>query len=216
LAAILGHELNNITVPLDGFTELAVRGMAADEGAGLGFNELQIAIERIKSLASELEILGETESHLNPVAIGDCMPPNAGGDAHGAVAIEWRCSAAVMVRADRLQTRGAVQALMRLAQPTESPFDGASLIVSQRVPPALRCVACGRVVAQGGRSVLVEIHSARAILAGALRQPFGRSRLMRSGQRLTLAALVHSAHCAGGHILLDEPSTRLSLVMAAA
>jgi len=216
LAALLGHELNNIAVPLDGFTELAVQGTAADAPVRHSLIEVQIAIERIKSLAAELEILGETESRTDSVAIADCMPPLAVASAPATLTIEWRCTAATLVRADSLHLRSAIQALLCLAQRTSSAFEGpTSLMVSQRVPPAQRCTACGAAVASGADSVLIEVHATRAMLAAALRAPFANSRAMRLGSRLTLGVLVHSVHCAGGHILLDEPSALLSVVLAA-
>ena len=107
LAGVIAHELNNIAVPLQGFAELAGQNAGASESLGNSLEEIKIASARIKSLAADLESLGEMTSLVEPVAIGDCMPGEAAGDQPELPRIDWRCSASTLIAVDRAHARRA-------------------------------------------------------------------------------------------------------------
>jgi hypothetical protein len=214
LAAVLGHELNNIAVPLAGFAELALHAGPGESSAPV-LDEIKIAVSRIKSLASDLESLGETGSRPMPIAIGECMPDESGTDP-SLPGVDWRCSASIMVVVDPVHARHALQALAGVTGGSRAQFASLpGLRITQEVPGAVapgasRCAACGATQPRRDH-VVVQAFSSRAVPAEALRDPFGAVRVGRAGHRLGLAVLVHSTHCAGGHIFLDESAGSLSL-----
>jgi hypothetical protein len=216
LAGIVGHELNNIAVPLEGFAELALQNVRASESVGPILDEIKIAVARIKSLASELESLGDTGSRVGPVAIGDCMPNESGADPVE-TEIDWRCSASTVVAADPVHARRGLQALISITGRTGShSASPAALSVAQEAPGArARCAACGAAPPRKDH-VVVQAFSSRAVSGEALREPFGSARAGRASRRLALAVFVHSAHRAGGHIFLDEDAGSLSVAFPTA
>jgi hypothetical protein len=213
LAAIAGHELNNIAVPLECFTEAVSQIHAIREPADQAvLDEISIAIGRIKLLASELQSLGESSSLPVRELIGDCMSLAVGATASDAWKIDWRCSATVAVNVDRPHAQHAIQALARIAARVDSrPSALPDLIVSQELPSDAPCAACGATLARGQRTLRVQAYSSRAVDRAALRDPFTSASAGRAGRRLTLAVLAHCAHKAGGHVLLDDSGNALSV-----
>lgn len=212
LSAIVGHELNNIAVPLEGFTDLAMQSAPGNLPVRECLEEARIAIARISALAYELESLGETVSDPSSVEIGQCMPEPA--DLTEAWTIEWRCRSATAVAVDRLQAQRAIRALINLATGTVSRSRGEPVLtVSQDSHPGERCVCCGASVAGRSRHLFAQVGDSRPVLRNVVRNPFGARGAGRSIRPLTLAVLVHCAHCAGGHLLRDKSSGSLSLAL---
>jgi hypothetical protein len=207
LAAMLGHQLNNIAVPLDGFAELALLNLSAPELARHDLAEMRIAIGRIKELALELESLGEFESLPKRVTIGACMTAPPAGSITAPWTVEWLCSASTPVAVDLLHAQRAILSLARVATP--------HITASLELPAGARCITCGAVFARTHKGVCIESQSLRPLDGQSLRNPFGAA-ASGGGRSLTLAVLVHCAHLAGGHVLLDEPSRRLSLAFSCA
>jgi hypothetical protein len=209
-AALIGHELNNIAVPLHGFTELAMQSTAANAPARQSLDEMQIAIGRIRALASDLECLGESSALAARVAIGDCMPDAAGGSRPEAYTLDWRCPRATMIAVDRRHAQRAIRALASIATRLDARFASLpQLTASQQAHPRGHCAACGAALAGKDANVRVETYSAYALSREQICDPFGAPG--RGARRLTLAVLVHCAHHAGGHVVLDERSGRLSV-----
>ena len=210
LAGIVGHELNNIAVPLEGFAELALQGTAAEESARALY-EMRIVIGRIKSLASDLESLAESGSSPQHIAIGDCMP-EPGTDSLVARNIDWRCNAATPVMADREHARRAIRSLGAIAARIAAHPASAPMWSVWRGSMPARCIACGAGPLDNP-FVHVQVFSSRPIAAG-LHNPLA-AKTGWASRRLALAVLVHSAHCADGHIVLDEGSGLVSVVLPA-
>jgi len=212
LAGVIAHELNNIAVPLEGFAELAIQNAEASESVGDLLEEIKIASARIKSLASDLESLGEMTSLVEPVAIGDCMPREAAADQPELPRIDWRCSASTLVAVDGGHARRALQALTAITARTGSPSESLpGWNVGQAPTSTARCAACGGAQARKNH-VLVQGFSSRMVPGEMLRDPFG-PRAERATRRLALAVLVHSTHRAGGHIILDASAGSVSLAL---
>ncbi len=212
LAAVIAHELNNIAVPLEGFAELAIhRGASGSVGDVL--EEIKIAGARIKSLASDLESLGEMTSQVGAVAIAECMPQQAPPDRPELPRIDWRCSASTLVAVDSAHARRALQALTALTGRTGSQSESLpGWNVGQAPTSTARCAACGGAQARKNH-LLVQGFSSRLVPGEMLRDPFGCLRAGRAGWRLALAVLVHSTHRAGGHIILDPGAGSVSLAL---
>jgi signal transduction histidine kinase len=215
LAAAVGHELGNIAVPLGGFTELAFQNIAADDPARQNLDEIRIAIDRIKSLTWELQSLGEFEAIRTRLLVGECMPTEADGAHPKSWRIDWLCSEHTAVILDRLHAERAIHALARIAAPGVPQMAPDVLLrVSQGVPRAARCGACGAALARNSE-VLIQVTPSRPVGSDALRDPLGCGAAGR-GLRLALAVLVHCAHRAGGHVLLESASGSLALAFPAA
>jgi signal transduction histidine kinase len=135
LAAVIGHELNNVAVPLEGFAELALQAMTAAEPARQSMDEIRIAIGRIKALAAELEMLGESHSAPERIGIGGCMPDAASSESWE---ITWLCAASTLVSADALHAQHAILALARLAGPSGGTPSPPQLTVSHEPHGAAR------------------------------------------------------------------------------
>jgi hypothetical protein len=206
---MVGHELNNIAVPLEGYAELVTESAVGPESLAHSLEEMRTAIARIKALASDLESLAEPSSRPVPVPIGDCMPVVRGAVPGGAGEIGWHCSASIAVAVDWAHARRAISSLGILASRTGGPSSSPTWEVLLGSAAPARCASCN--AAARGRCVLVQAFSARPLAADALRDPFGSARAGRLSRRLTLAVMVHSAHGAGGHIYLDENTGSLSL-----
>ncbi len=211
LAGVIGHELNNIAVPLEGFAELALQSAGASDSVGPIIDEIKIAVARVKSLASDLESLGDTASRLRSVAIGDCMPDESGGD-RSVPEVDWRCSPSTVVAVDPVHARRALQALAAVTGRIGTQFASpAGFSVAQEMPGTqARCASCGATPAHKDH-VVVKAFSSREVPAEALRNPFGSARVGRASRRLGLAVLVHSTHCAGGHVFPDQKAGSLSV-----
>jgi signal transduction histidine kinase len=212
LSGIIGHELNNIAGALQGFGEIALH-RAGDNGPVKEYlGEVRIAIGRISALAHDLESLGESESISARVPLVDCMNP--------AWNIDWQCGPQTPVDVDPLHAKRAVEALAQIARGKrgDSPVQ---LRVTDHLHAAARCVTCGMTLAQKVRTggwALVQVQTdVRIVNREALCDPFAQSPTGRMLLRLSLslAALVHCAHCAGGHILIEETGRLLSLAFAA-
>jgi hypothetical protein len=211
LAAVVGHELNNIAVPLEGFAYLALQAAGANESVGPILDEIKIAVARLKSLAADLESLGDEGSRPRSVAIGDCLPDDGGADA-SLPGIDWRCDPSTPVAVDPLHAARALQALAGITGGPSTQFARLpGWRITQDAPGGARCAACGASPPPRKGQVVVQAFSSRALPAEALRDPFGAARPGRASRRLGLAVLVHSTHRAGGHIYLDESGGSLSV-----
>jgi hypothetical protein len=209
---VIAHELNNIAVPLQGFAELAGQNAVASRALGNSLEEIKIAGERLRSLASDLESLGEMTSLVEPVAIGDCVPREAAADQLERPRIDWRCSPATLVAVDRAHARRALQALSAVVGRTGSPSESLpGWNVGQAPASTARCAACGGAQARKDH-LLVQGFSSHGVPGEMLRDPFG-PRSERATRRLALAVLVHSTHRAGGHIILDPGAGAVSLAL---
>jgi hypothetical protein len=223
LAALLGHQLNNLIVPLDGFAELAMQNLEDPALLRQDLAEMRMAIGRIKQLALELESLGESDSHPNRVTIGACISPVADSIA-APWTVHWLCSASTPVAVDLLHAQRAIQSLARFAEvPGADDSPPPRISVSLGLPPAARCTTCGAPFDRKQKSVLIETQSARKLDGQSLREPFGRpfgkargAAQSGGGRGLTLAVLVHCAHLAGGHLLLEAAGRRLGLALPGA
>jgi hypothetical protein len=210
LAGVIGHELNNIAVPLEWFAEMALQDAGAKESAGPMLDEIRIAVSRIKSLASDLESLGEGGTRPMPVAIGACLPDANGADA-SMPRVDWRCSETTEVAVDPVHARRALQALAGITGQADTPV--ASLpgwSIARAAAGTARCAACGAIPPRKDH-IVVQVFSSRAVPLEALKDPFGSARVERASRRLELAVFVHSTHCAGGHNFLDESAGSISL-----
>jgi hypothetical protein len=175
---------------------------------------MRAAIARIKTLASDLESLGEPASDPVPVPIRDCIPDQDGASPPETPEIEWHCSKWTMASVDRTHARRAIRSLGMLAAltgPASISTPAVSVSVGSAAPA--RCSFCGTVARRKDRAVLVRAYSARPLTTDALRDPFGPARAGRLGRRLNLAVLAHSAHGAGGHVFLDEPTGLMTLAL---
>ncbi len=215
MAAVIGHELNNIAVPLAGYAELVRHSAGTSESVGPILDEITLAIARITSLASGLESLGEKSSRPMRVAIGACIPEPGGADP-AVPRIDWQCSPSTLVLVDAEHARRALQALA--ATTGQNGTAVASLpgwSIAQEARGAAPCAVCG-VRTPHRDQVMVRGFSSHLLPLEALRDPFGSGRVGRASRRLGLAVLVHSTHCAGGHIFRDAGagSLRLSFPLA--
>ncbi len=209
MAVIIGHELNNIIVPLEGFAELALHDAVAHEPVGPNLDEVKIAIGRIKSLASGLEILGETAYRLMPVSIGACLREGNGADPSLAK-VDWQCRPSTLITVDAAHARRALQALAGLTARigVQSALPGWR--ISREARGAARCAACGIALPRKDR-IGVQAFTPHSVTVETLMHPFGPARAGRASRRLAIAVLVHSTHCAGGHLLLEQGAASLSL-----
>jgi len=227
LSGVIGHELNNIAGALQGFTEIALQSGQVSEPVREYLGEMRIAIGRIQALAHDLQSLGEFESIRTRVPIADCIPETLEGRAQSTWTIDWRCPSGTLVDVDPLHARRAVEALAHIGKGERAPLAG-EFCVTDEPRPAAQCATCGApIVRQDVRNesqdvrnenwVEVRVRSnPRITHREALRDPFGAAQTGRMITRLTLAALVHSVHAAGGHLLIDEGAGSLSLVFPAA
>jgi signal transduction histidine kinase len=206
LSGIIGHELNNIAGALQGFTEIALNSARGNEPVREYLGEMRIAIGRIHALAHDLESLGEFESIRTQVPLGDCLQSSWN--------IDWRCGPGTRVEVDALHARRALEALALIGKGEGAPVSDL-ICVTDDLPASARCATCGAPIARHGKWVEVRVRSnPRVIHRETLRDPFGAAQTGRMIKRLTLAALVHSAHCAGGHVLIDDDAGLLGLVFA--
>jgi hypothetical protein len=115
-----------------------------------------------------------------------------------------------VVAVDRPHARRAIRSLEVLAARTRSTTTPRWEVLLGPPAPA-RCACCGVALRRKDDWVLVQAYSARPVTTDALREPFGPARAGRLDRRLTLAVMGSSAHCAGGHVLLDDGSTLVTL-----
>lgn len=217
LAAIVGHELNNISVPLQGFVALASQNPLLSAADRQSFDEIGICAERIKRIAALLESLAETDAVPNSVAIGECMPVEMDGRVVEAANIDWRCSATTKIAVDRLHARRAVESLARAAigAVPRAPA-GRLLTVSKGLPSGSSCVVCGAPSFDEEKLIVVTADGPRHVTEESLRDPLGSERAGRAVQRLTTAAVIHCTHRAGGHVFFDQESGSISIAFRSA
>ncbi|GEM_PF-4002432 len=211
LSGMIGHELNNIAGALQGFGEIALHRAGENEPVKEYLGEVRIAIGRISALAHDLESLGESESLSTRIPLADCMNP--------AWHIDWRCNAQTLIDVDPLHAHRAMEALEQIGRGKRARESPVEFRVTDDLHPAAFCVTCGAALAQKTRAggwALVQVQSdPRIVNREAMRDPFGQAHGGRMLMRLTLAALVHCTHCAGGHILLEDTGGLLSVAFAA-
>jgi signal transduction histidine kinase len=211
LAAVVGHELNNISVPLYGFTELAAESATLDESVRLCLDELRIAIGRIKSIASDLESLAESESRAARPSIGECLAAPGGDTASEPWNIDWLCPTNTVIAVDLLQAQRALEALARIAARASPAIRAAVFLLPKDPAGNARCVVCDATFARENDFVVIQAYGIRAIGVEVLIEPFVCERGGGGARRLNLAVLVHCAHAAGGHLLLDGSADSISV-----
>jgi signal transduction histidine kinase len=211
LAAVVGHELNNISVPLCGFTELAAGSTTLDESVRLCLDELRIAIARIKSIASDLESLAESESRAARPTIGKCLAAPGGDRASEPWNIDWLCPTNTVIAVDLLQAQRALEALARIAARAGPAIRAAVFLLPTDPSCNTRCVVCDATFARENGFVVIQAYGIRAIGVEVLIEPFVSERGGGGARRLNLAVLVHCAHAAGGHLLLDGSADSISV-----
>jgi hypothetical protein len=211
LAGVIGHELNNIAVPLQGFADLALQDARASAGDPGLLDEIRVAVARIRSLAADLETLGTTGADRSAVPMRDCVPElNAAGASMPAV--DWQCDPSTLLEVDPVHVHRALRALAALTVATGTALSAPTdWIIALRPPSATRCAACGATLPRKIQ-LIVRAFTSRVLPAETLREPFGAARIGRASRRLSLAVLAHSTHCAGGHVFVDEHAVALCLV----
>lgn len=215
LAAGVAHELNNVTASLNGFIELAGGPQAGPERLRECLGELGIGVARIRTLAAELEAVGDSRVERTRMALAECMTGSGDGGADPPPIVEWRCSATTLVEADPVHARRALQALARIAGAGPAP---PRIVGRERAAEAGRetCAACGEAIAPRGVLLAAELRGTAGAVQEALSHPFAARRLGRAARGLTLAALVQAAHRAGGHVVLDTGTGSLGIVLSCA
>jgi len=216
LSAVVVHELNNIGVPLRGFVDLATENAPESELMRSYLDELRIGVARIAALASDLESLAQGSSPLARCAIGDCMPTAQEVNCNDTWEVNWQCSASTAVKVDSFHAGRAIQSLARAAQGAATQDGPTVLMVTKETLQSASCAACGTAISPKGKRVLVTAHGTRLATARALRNPLESQSAGRAIRKLGLAILVHSAHHGGGHILVDESASSLSIAFMAA
>jgi hypothetical protein len=206
LSGIVAHELNNIAVPLQLFTDIAAANVPANDQLAQCFDELRIGISRLTSLAVELESLVAGDSRIGVVSIGECVAGAERQLINPPPETHWACAPTTLIAADTLFALRAITSLLRTAS------SGVKLNLSRRQTVGLRCAACGAPAAPGEEAVCVEGWGSRGISAEAVRNPLQPGVTVRSTRRLSLAATVEYGHRAGAHVLLDEDIGSLSIV----
>jgi signal transduction histidine kinase len=205
LSAIVGHELNNIAVPLQGFIDLASEAAALSTPVQDCFKELRNGVDRMRSLAFELESLATATASPVRISIGECLRE-----------ADWRCDPATAVLVDPFHARLAIDALRRVGRNWRNQDSAAELTVAQEIPVNPVCAACGKSLRRFGRSVLVQVHDARLSRVNAIRKLIGPDGSERTARAVTLAVLMHSSHRAGGHIVTDEQVGLVGLALPSA
>ncbi len=215
LSGIVGHELSNIAVPLQSYSDLALESIGDGDPVREYLDEMRIAVGRIKALAHELGSLGEFSSDGSRVAIGECFAAETEDGRPLAWAIDWQSGvdAAAAIHVDRFHARRALEALARIAAEGAPRQTGPVLTVTRRLPDAARCAACLAAFDADRGWLQVRTHTT-AIRREELREPLRPAHGDRLFRRLSVAVVVHCAHCAGGHILLDEAAGLLGIVFS--
>ncbi len=135
---LLAHELNNIAVPLDGFSEHALQHLMHPGVVRECIQELQMGIARIRALAVDLESLGQADALFEVVALGDCIERVIPTMQCVVPPIEWSCPQELSVRVDPLHAQRAVNALIRVAVANDSTSHPGVVTITQKASCVFR------------------------------------------------------------------------------
>jgi hypothetical protein len=211
--ALIAHELNNITVPLDGFAEYALQHVPGYGVARGCIQEVQIGIGRIRALASDLESLGQTDSVREAITLGACMSRALADVQQPAPPIEWCCPGDIQVKVDPMHAQRAIDSLIRVATATDSPAFPGVVMITQESSRLSVCGVCSASLKREGDWVFLQTTGIRRLNLEILRDPFRSRGGGRTSRRLALAVLECCAHRAGGHVSLDQGSDCLTLAL---
>lgn len=208
LTGCLAHELNNIAASLQGFIELAGETSAADGPAKSLLAEMRIGTTRIGAIAADLQLLAESAGQRARVALIECLKAAAPGYEDLDIEFTWNCEPTLLVEADPLYARLAVEALGRISVPAAPGADHIECTVGDCKSAHEQCSDCGAGIDSDDVCVRMRVRSAPASLART-----GSESKRLTPQRLTLAAVAHGAHRAGGHVLVDVETGGVAIVL---
>lgn len=211
LTGCLAHELNNIAAALQGFIELADEASAANGPAKSLLEEMRIGTTRIGAIAADLQLLADSAGQRARVALIECLKAAAPGHEDLGIVFTWNCEPSLLVDADPLYVRLSVEALGRISAPAAPGSAHMECTVESCVRAQAQCSDCGAGIELNDVCVRMRVRSAPASLA----QARGESKRL-TPQRLTLAAVAHGAHRAGGHVLIDPETGGVAIVLKTA
>jgi hypothetical protein len=194
-------------VPLRGFIDLALQARPADELVLQSVDEIHVGLDRIAALAYQLESLAQQGAMLAQTTLGACLASTDQWDVENLAPVAWSCSQETPVDADADHARRAIISLVYMVGP------GAALSVAETAMDGMVCAVCGKALASGNGFVEIEAHGVRPAIFAAIGAPFDVSQRLRAIQRLSLAALSHCVHMAGGHAVARPAAASLSIVL---
>jgi hypothetical protein len=206
LSAVLAHELNNIAVPLRGFIDLTTGETVTAENARQCLEEVRIGVERIAALAFELESLTSDTSTRSAVRVSDCLAPMETRSTHVPPEVALSCDPELLLTVDVGHARRAISCLSDLA-------GAARLSITDALSPGAVCAVCGVGPLRPRNFLQVRANDLRPPILSALAAPFDANHKIRSQQRLLIAALRHTTHLAGGHVLADAPTGAVCIAL---
>lgn len=204
LAGAVAHELNNALASLRGFLELARESVGAGAPAGAAFAEMQLAIERVAGMTTDLAALAVESGEVRSVSLTECV---AGG-VRGVAApprIQWDCDATIEVMAAPGAAHLALVTLARLASPQGATSQLVCHMAGSRTE-TWKCVACDTRI---GESVWFTL-----ALAPGRRGGPGRTGDLPSMADIRREALLQAAHVAGGHVAAIPERDTLSVTLS--
>jgi hypothetical protein len=209
LSAIVAHELNNISVPLQGFHDIAGQSGSSVELLKQCLDEMRIGLARLNGLSTDLESLSETVSNRVPTAIRDCTVPPDHRLPDYSGRVRWLCEPSLTVLVDPGHARRATASLARVSNASIE-------FVNLERGAEIRCSGCDQTLSPALGFVSARTQGTRAAGSLALRDPFDPTVKSHGARRLTIAALAHCAHHAGGHVIADQGTSTLSLLFPVA
>lgn len=205
--------MNNIAVPLAGFAEYALQQAPRHSAIKECVEEFLIGTRRIRALATDLEILSQTDSIREAIVLGDCVRQALAGSPGVFPKIEWGCPQDIKLRVDPWHAGRAITALLRAAMDTESDSYPGTMAVARKGLAILDCAVCDASLRPEGDWVFVRTSVIRRLSRSLLRDPFRSDIGGRISRRLAFAVLERCAHRAGGHIALDQDGDGLTLAL---
>ncbi len=200
VSAVVGHELKNIALPLRGYIDLATEEGSLSDHTHKYFAELNAGIERIKALAHDLECLANEKSILESVPLQVCVQQ-----------AQWYCDPATSVMVDAYHARAAIEAMARLVATSKLQQPAAVITIKRHAPDLSSCAVCGKTLPGTDGFVRVAAPESRLSRVDAIREMVSPGHPDLSVRRLTLAVMVHCAHHAGGHVIIDQRAGLIGL-----
>jgi hypothetical protein len=156
-------------------------------------DEARVNIQRLSVMACELGSLAQAPTRRSRVAVGEAFAYGNPGNAAPRPEPVFRCDPQTAVAVDLHQLRRAIESLSRVAGPV-------ALQVSDFDLTDAACAACGKVV-RVGKFVRVQALGMRPAVLRALGAPFSQTHKLQAEERLSIAALDHTTHLNGGHLI---------------
>jgi hypothetical protein len=175
--------------------------------------EIQIAIGRIRALASDLEDLGQTDSVREVIALEDCIARALPSVPGVTPSLEWCCAQDIKVRVDSAHAQRAIVALIRVAMATDSSQYPGAVTVTRQASGERNCTVCDASLKRKDSWVFLRTSGVHRLNPDVLRDPFRSDKGGRTSRRLAVAVLDRCAHRAGGHLSLDRNFDFLSLAL---